>query len=107
MIDCASRGHNWAQRSTHVNERVVESETAENNSAVLFWEAVGPADIMAVYRDQYFKLLEMPRPPEKGDYFIPLDTFIGRMRAESSGDASRRAKELDAALESKGRGAPF
>jgi hypothetical protein len=99
FVTAPLRSDGYVDYAAALNERWRKGVTPEINSAVLFWQAVGPAEIMAEYRDQYFKLLEMPRPPETGDYFIPLDTFIGRMRAESGGDASPRAKELDAVLE--------
>jgi hypothetical protein len=93
------RSDGYVDYAGALNESWRQGVTPEINSAVLFWQAVGPAEITGEHRDQYFKLLGMPRPPEKGDYFIPLDTFIGRLRAESGGDASPRAKELDGALE--------
>ena len=97
------RSDGYVDYAAAPNERWRKGVTPENNSAVLFWQAVGRGEIRAEYRDHYFKQLEMPRPPAKGDYFIPLDTFIVRLRAEFGGNASTRAKEFDGAWNSSNR----
>ena len=50
----------------------------ENNSAVLFWRAVGPAGIEKSYREKYFQMLGIPPPPEKGDYFVNLEKYLAQ-----------------------------
>ena len=53
-----------------LNERSRQGVTLENNSAVLFWQAVGPGEIWEDVRDKYFQMLGIPRLPEKGNYFV-------------------------------------
>ena len=48
--------------------------TPENNAAVLFWKAMGPAVISKGYRERYFQMLGIPPLPEKGDYFVTHTT---------------------------------
>ena len=59
-----------------LNRRCSEGVTPENNSAVLFWKAMGPGSIDDQYREKYFRMLGIPPLPEKGDYFIPLDKYL-------------------------------
>lgn len=53
-----------------LNQLSSESVTPENNFTTLFWQAVGPAEISPDHREEYFRLLGIPLPPEQGDYFI-------------------------------------
>ena len=50
--------------------------TPENNTAVLFWKAMGPHAIPKEYRDRYFQMLGIPPLPETGDYFVDLDKYL-------------------------------
>ena len=52
-----------------LNQHCSRGVTPENNAAVLFWKAVGPAEIEPERREQYFKMLGMAPLPEKGEYF--------------------------------------
>jgi len=63
-----------------LNERGKKDVTPENNAAVLFWQAMGPSEVKPEIRSRYFRMLGMERPPEKGDYFVPLDKFVQRLR---------------------------
>jgi acetyl esterase/lipase len=63
-----------------LNERTKKGVTPENNAAVLFWRAVGPEEISAKHRERFFKMLDMPPLPEKGDYFVPWDKFVQRLK---------------------------
>ncbi len=65
-----------------VNQRFREGVTRENNSAVLFWQAMGPPDINTGLRDRYFQMLGVRPLPEEGDYFVPLNKFVERLRAQ-------------------------
>jgi membrane protease YdiL (CAAX protease family) len=63
-----------------LNQRFSKGVTPENNSAVLFWTAVGPGDIGKEYREKYFQMLGMPALPEKGDYYVDLDKYLAQQR---------------------------
>jgi hypothetical protein len=58
-----------------LNQRFRAGVTPENNAAVPFLKAMGPGQIDAKYRDEYFRLLGIPSLPEKGDYFVPLEKY--------------------------------
>ncbi len=59
-----------------LNQRTSQGVTPENNAAVLFWQAVGPEEILPKYRDEYFRMLGIPPLPEKGDYFGCLEEYL-------------------------------
>ncbi len=65
-----------------LNRRLSEGVTPENNSAVLFWGAMGPSRIAKECRKKYFQMLGIPPLPENGDYFVPSDDFPARWRRE-------------------------
>lgn len=58
-----------------LNEHWRRGVTPENNANVLFWKALGPHPEGGTMPDEYFKLLGIKPPPEKGDYFIPMARF--------------------------------
>jgi hypothetical protein len=64
-----------------MNEHYGKGVTAENNAAVPFWQAIGPKEIPAEYREQFFKLLGMPVLPDKGPYLVSFEDFK-RMKIE-------------------------
>ncbi|NLF08865.1 MAG: hypothetical protein GX594_12930 [Pirellulaceae bacterium] len=59
-----------------LNQHCSRGVTPENNAAVLFWKAVGPAEIKPERREQYFKMLGMEPLPEKGEYFRKSDKQV-------------------------------
>jgi hypothetical protein len=59
-----------------INKKSSQGVTPENNAAVLIWQALGPAPQDAATRDEFFRELGIPTPPEEGDYFVPLDAFV-------------------------------
>ena len=59
-----------------LNERASKGVTPENNAAVLFWKAVGPGPIEPKFREEFFKRLGIPAPPDSGDYFIPFEKYV-------------------------------
>jgi hypothetical protein len=59
-----------------LNERLGKGITAENNANVLIWKALGPHPEGARMPPEFFKLLGIEAPPEKGDYFIDLSRYI-------------------------------
>lgn len=70
-----------------LNQHCSEGVTPENNSAVLFWRAIGPSEIAEQDREKYFQMLGIPPLPEKGDYFITSDTWVERQQAKGNPDA--------------------
>lgn len=76
-----------------LNERASEGVTPENNSAVLFWKAVGPGEIVPEYRQRYFDMLGIPCLPEKGEYFVDLEKYLaGQKDGEKPGDAASQPR---------------
>jgi hypothetical protein len=54
-----------------LNERMGKGVTPENNANVLIWKAIGPRpEGGAGMPVEFFKLMGIAAPPEKGDYFI-------------------------------------
>ena len=68
-----------------LNGRFAQGVTPANNAAALFWKAVGPAEIRPGDRQQYFALLGIPPPPEKGDYLVGLDKYLTRSQDKTRG----------------------
>lgn len=52
-----------------INDHFGKGVTPEENGAVLYYQAIGPAPEGSPMDDRFFDLLGMPRPPAKGDYF--------------------------------------
>lgn len=68
-----------------------EGVTPENNAAVLYWQAFGPALIPPARRDEYFGKLGIPVPSAVGDYFLTVAAFedeLKRRAATVEADAS-------------------
>ncbi len=66
-----------------LNLRFSRGVTPDNNSAVPFWKAMGPASISKECRERYFQMLGIPPLPESGDYFVTSSDFPARWRAEN------------------------
>lgn len=83
----------------YLNRRLSEGITPENNSAVLFWRAVGPKPIKPELRARFFQMLGIPVPPEKGDYFIDSaefkPAFIARLKKEGKAAADQSEADFD------------
>ena len=62
-----------------LNGRLRAGVTPENNAAVPFLRAVGPGGIGAKHRDEYCRMLEIPRLPEKGEYFVGISEYARRL----------------------------
>ena len=58
------------------NERASRGVTAENNFEVVVRRIAGPGAIFAEYREEYFRRLGIPVPPEEGDYFVEYGDFL-------------------------------
>ena len=59
-----------------LNELAKKGVTPESNAAVLFWQAFGPQEIKEELRERFFRALEIPMLPAKGDYLIWLDQLV-------------------------------
>jgi hypothetical protein len=71
-----------------LNERLSKGVTPQNNAAVPFWQAMGPAVIAQGYRTRFFRMLGIPPLPEKGDYFVTSKGFVERHEAKSHPEAT-------------------
>jgi hypothetical protein len=71
-----------------LNERFQAGVTPDNNAAVHFLKAMGPVNGNPQYCDEYCKMLGIQPLPEKGDYFVPLDTY-----AKTSPEAGQKLSE--------------
>jgi hypothetical protein len=60
------------------NQILGKDVTPENNAVALFWKAIGPAGVARKIRAEYFRMLGVEVPAEKGDYFVPLTDFVQR-----------------------------
>jgi hypothetical protein len=69
-----------------LNQRSREGVTAENNAAVLLWQAVGPAAIVACYGEEgcdgFFRELGVPRPADDGEYFLSQWVYASRIEGD-------------------------
>lgn len=70
-----------------LNQLCSKGVTPENNSAVLFWKAMGPSSIAEKDRVEYFQMLGIPPLPEKGDYFVTSDDWVKRHQAKEKPEA--------------------
>jgi hypothetical protein len=74
-----------------LNEHFSKGVTPENNAAVPFLQAMGPADIAPKHRDEYCRMLGIPLLPEKGDYYVTLEKCAKGL--EDAGKPAARAGE--------------
>lgn len=82
-----------------LNQRFSEGVTPENNSAVLFWKAIGPRELGGKYREKHFKMLGIPPLPGTGDYFIE-DWMEREVKAEENLEwRYQLKKQYDSAIE--------
>ena len=58
------------------NERASKGVTPENNFEVVVRRIAGPGAIFPDYREEYFRRLGIPAPPEVGEYFVAFDDFL-------------------------------
>jgi hypothetical protein len=74
-----------------LNARCSEGVTPQNNGAVLFWQAMGPAALMDTYPRaeqvvSYYRMLGISRLPKRADCFARLEEFAIHLQADSSRD---------------------
>ncbi|MEN6459049.1 MAG: hypothetical protein ABFC63_08970 [Thermoguttaceae bacterium] len=80
-----------------LNQQASRGVTPENNSAVLFWKAMGPGEIAKPCRERFFKMLGIPVLPETGDYFISSERMFERwMAAKEQAILQLNAKGVNA-----------
>jgi hypothetical protein len=58
-----------------MNQIASRGVTPKNNAAVLLWEAWGPKSIPEDQREKFFQMLGMELLPEKGKYFVDLQSI--------------------------------
>ncbi|MGA2032993.1 MAG: alpha/beta hydrolase [Thermoguttaceae bacterium] len=75
-----------------LNERFRAGVTPENNAALPFLKAMWPGGIDPKYRDEYCKMLGIKPLPEKGDYYVRLDTFAKGLK-DAEKPAARAGQE--------------
>ncbi len=80
---------------TALNERLSQGVTPENNAAVLFWKAFGPRPEGVAIPPEFFKRLGY-QPPERGEYFIELLSYIKKRFQVNS---VKQAEKIDEQLE--------
>ena len=73
-----------------LNQRCRAGVTKENNVAVPFLQAMGPAEIDPKHRAEYCKMLDIGLLPEKGDYYITLERYVKALK-----DAGKKVVEED------------
>jgi len=60
-----------------LNDRLGKGITPENNANVLLWKALGPRpEGGAGMPAEFFKLLGIEEPPQRGEYFIDLEAYV-------------------------------
>lgn len=81
-----------------LNERLSKGVTPENNAAVLLIQAFGPSREKYAPPPEFFKMLGMKPPPNKGDYFINANDFL-KDRLQNDEDRERLYEEMDRTIE--------
>lgn len=69
-------GNGYIDYGSALNRRMSEGVTTENNALILIWQAIGPHPEGLAMSPDYFKWLGINPPPEKGEYYVPLDSYI-------------------------------
>src|SRR6266478_1566333 len=59
-----------------LNEQLGKGVTPENNANVLIWKAIGPIHGSKKMPAEFFQLMGIPEPPEKGEYLIELSQYL-------------------------------
>jgi hypothetical protein len=81
-----------------LDEKCREGVTPENNAAVLFWQAVGPAELWKESREQHFRRLGMTPLRETGDYFVNLAQYLAMQQGAAKQDNRKFDLERDREL---------
>src|SRR4051794_39506694 len=59
-----------------LNARLKGDATPKNNAVVLLWKTFGPRPEGAPMADEFFKLIGVDAPPEDGEYFVDLISWL-------------------------------
>ena len=59
----------------HLNRQYSRGATPENNAVVLLWQVVGPKEVNALLREEYFRRLGVPAPAEMGEYLLEMEGY--------------------------------
>jgi len=74
-----------------LNERLRQGVMQEHNANVLLWQALGPRPEGTSYGPEFCKLMGMPVPPDKGDYFVDLNQFMkDRLKIDPKGKEAEK-----------------
>jgi hypothetical protein len=65
----------YVDYETALNERISRGVTPGNNANVLLWQALDPRPRRTPMPAEFFRWLEIPAPPERGEYFIDLPRY--------------------------------
>jgi RNA polymerase sigma factor (sigma-70 family) len=71
----------YVDYETALNERIGKDVTPESNANVLLWQALDPrpglrpGDSPRTMPPDFFRWLQIPAPPERGEYFIDLPRY--------------------------------
>lgn len=85
--------HGYVDYLKAVNDDARQGVTPTNNAAILFWQAVGPKDIPRALRSAFFKGLQIPSLPEKGEYFLDWDDFVKEIAEPHTLNANRYTRQ--------------
>jgi hypothetical protein len=79
-----------------LNERLRRGVTPANNAVVLLWQATGPHPERATMPPKFFRWLQAPAPPERGDYYIGLFPYAKKhLQLDSDSKAQKLYAHLD------------
>lgn len=76
-----------------LDEASSHGATPDNNAAVLYWQAFGPAPIPHQDRDRYFRAMGCPIPPNVGEYFVTIEE-LSSAEPETGDKQAKAAAEL-------------
>jgi hypothetical protein len=68
--------HGYIDYAAALNKRLSKGVTPAKNANVLIWKALGPHPEKATMPPEFFKLMSIQAPPERGDYFIEFSRYL-------------------------------
>jgi hypothetical protein len=72
--------------ATALNERLRQGITPDNNANTLLVKALGPHPEGETLAPEYYRLLGIQPPPEKGEYFVPVRRYPNRRPKSDESD---------------------
>jgi hypothetical protein len=82
-----------------LNERLGKGVTPANNANVLLWKALGPRPEGKLMPAEFFQLMGIDAPPEKGDYVIGLTTYLkDHLKIDSAEEIDQIQDQLSRAV---------